>query len=215
MKVSYWNWSGDIFPGFYESVFSYPLDFEECEDGYCVEIADYKKYMELVSEEYVNNIEFDDNPIDMKIVRFLGVDSPAYYNFSTDKIGMEIEVDIQALEQYCWETAKASFEEYLDDTWSSRSGFISFIPNNLYRFKNEYADSECKRAELQEIMIEFYLLRHVDFERVEMFTWERCSEIAYEAGVVLMDSKGNAYDYEYDNETDKIIHVGEPIKKAA
>lgn len=215
MKVSYWNWSCQIFPGFYCSVFSDPLDYEECQDGYYLDIVDYKKYMELVSEEYVNNIEFDDNPIDMQIVGFLGVDSPTYYNYSTDKIGMEIDVDIQALEQYCWVTCKDDFEDYLDKNWSSRSGFLSFIPNTLYKFKEEYSWSEYKRSELQEIMIEYYLLRHANFYYAEIDAYEASYELAYEAGVVLKDSNGNAYEYEYDNETDMIVPAGEPIEKVA
>ena len=213
MKVSYWNWSCQVFPGFYCSVFSDPLEYEECQDGYYLEIADYKKYMEFVAEEYVSNISFIDNPVDMQIGKCLGFDSPQYYNYYTDKIGLEIQVDMHLLEEHCWVTKAETFEEYLNNNWSSSSGFISYIPDNLHQFKREYYESEC--SALQDVMIEFYLLEYVDFQSVELFTAERCYGLAYESGVVLIDNKGNAYDYEYDNMTDMMIPVGEPITKVA
>lgn len=52
-------------------------------------------------------------------------------------------------------------------------------------------------------------------ESVELFTAERCYELAYEAGVVLVDNKGNTYNYEYNNETDMIVPAGEPITLVA
>lgn len=213
MKIVYENWSSQVFPGFYDSSLSYPLEHERCQDGYYLEIFDYKKYMELVAEEYVLNISFIDNPVDMQIGRCLGVNSPQYYNYYTDTIGMEIQVDMHLLEEHCLVTKSEAFEEYLNKNWSSGSGFISYIPDNLHQFKREYYESEC--SALQDVMIEFYLLEYVDFQSVELFTAERCYELAYEAGVVLVDNKGNTYDYEYDDMTDMIIPISTPIKQIA
>lgn len=215
MKIVYENWSSQVFPGFYHSFFSDPLESELCQDGYYLDIANYSKYQKLVCEQYVACIQFIDNPLDMKILRYEGLRSPREYNFHTDKIQISIDINMHKLKEYCWRENTEDFANYLRKEWSSRPGFWSFIPDSLIAFIGEYKENPCKRAELQQVMIEYYLLKNVDFGEVEMDVYEYCHELACEAGVVLMDNKGNTYDYEYDDMTDMIIPISKSIKQIA
>lgn len=207
-KIKYENWSGNIFPGFYESYISPDsvLEFEQAltPKGFWMDVMDYKQYCNEVCCEWVSYMEFEENPVGMKVGRFLKLDSPREYNFRTDRITFEVEVNLHKLKRHCFKGVSERFDKYLHDNWSSCSGFLSFVPNTLESFMDEYESEPAKRGELVEIMVEFYLLEYVDFIKVEQAVYERCYEIACQVGIVLANGT-DSFDAIYDNDTDTYI----------
>ena len=135
-----------FFPGFYETIFSSSDAFETA--------------IELSKEDDENfdesKVDFDDNrynetcaklycmalidecvlPDFVESVEFLHVLSPKFYNYSTDKIeckitladGWENEMRKFIAEHYDW------LQNKITNDWTSGSGFISFIENDLEKW---------------------------------------------------------------------------------
>lgn len=180
MKISYTNWSTDVFHGFYCS----ELDIGEYEynasnnDEYEYEIPTdkIKEFMEDVAKAHTNNIS-DNLPNDsiVKILGFESLYSPKYYNYSTDSITMGVEFEEDKLEGYAFGSAK--FAKYLADNFTTRDGFVSFVPNNIREFK-EYKD--LNKANYFDVLVEFYLLENVNFDDVHWNTCDNFTELFYE-----------------------------------
>ena len=147
MKKQFVLNNAPFFQGFYETVFSSSYAFENA--------------IELSKEDDENfdesKVDFDDNRyyescaklfcmalIDVRVlpdfvesVEFLRVLSPKYYNYSTDKIeckitladGWENEMRKFIAEHYDWLQNKITYD------WTSCSGFISFIENDLEKWE--------------------------------------------------------------------------------
>lgn len=216
-KVRYENFSRKIFPGFYDSILSSndQLDddnYAHVPEGYWLDVADEDAYRQDACREWACAMEsrWDSNPIGMKIGRFVGLWSPREYNFYTDKITVEIAVNLNRLKKYCWEERSEDFDQYLSEHWSSRSGFVSFMPNRLRAFKECYQLKTEKRSELVDIMIEWYLLEHIDFKNVEWDVYENLHEIICNLGVVLMDNEWVVHQAKWDNDTEQYV-VGDKI----
>ena len=208
-KIKYENWACKVFPGFYESSLSSEgfLYGERCPEGYYLDVADEDAYRQDVCREWVKRMEhnWSDNPIGMKVMRYVRLWSPSCYNFSTDRITIEIEVNLNKLKDYCWKERAEDFDNYLHKHWSSRDGFCSFIPNRLSAFKETYRMDKSERSELVDIMIEWYLLEHIDWMYVENDVYEHIYEIVSYIGVVLKDYTWNCYEAEFDNNIDMYI----------
>lgn len=147
MKKQFVLNNAPFFPGFYETIFSSSDAFETA-----IELS--KEDDENFDE---NKVDFDDNRynetcaklfcmglIDEKVlpdfvesVEFLRVLSPKYYNYSTDKIeckitladGWENEMRKFIAEHYDW------LQDKITNDWTSCSGFISFIENDLEKWE--------------------------------------------------------------------------------
>ena len=136
-----------FFPGFYYSIYSSSDAFENA--------------IELSKEDDENfdesKVDFDDNrynetcaklycmalidecvlPDFVESLEFLRVLSPKYYNYSTDKIeckitladGWENEMRKFIAEHYDW------LQDKITNDWTSCSGFISFIENDLEKWE--------------------------------------------------------------------------------
>ena len=152
MKKQFVLNNAPFFQGFYETVFSSSYAFENA--------------IELSKEDDENfdesKVDFDDNRyyescaklfcmalIDVRVlpdfvesVEFLRVLSPKYYNYSTDKIeckitladGWENEMRKFIAEHYDW------LQEKITNDWTSCSGFISFIENDLEKWEKYLFD---------------------------------------------------------------------------
>lgn len=187
--VNYTNFSAQIFPGFYDSILFCSDDlYEPCgdhaPDGYSWEFRrndGFKNYQLAMIDIWIEAMEkgWNDNPLGMELKGFKGIHSPREYNFTTDKIELDVKVNLLKLKEYCFKTNKEDFDEYLNKNWSDRDGFWSFIPHTLRLFEYTYKTNKSKRGELQEIMIEYYLLKNMDFGYVE--------DSAYEEKFVTLD----------------------------
>lgn len=129
-----------LFEGFYETILGDWDSVEEMERqyaeeqgrkiGYIIKWDEYKKrlgdYIFSTLKEYVKDDEIFGE------FKFKEIWSPQYYNYDTDHLDGEIEVDIDALASRIKADKKAleGFDKYLHEHYSDRSGFVSFIPNN-------------------------------------------------------------------------------------
>lgn len=129
-----------LFEGFYETILGDWDSVEEAERqyaeeqgrkiGYIIKWDEYKKrlgdYIFSKLKEYVKDDEIFGE------FKFKEIWSPREYNFDTDHLDGEIEVDIDALASRIKADKKAleGFDKYLHEHYSDRSGFVSFIPNN-------------------------------------------------------------------------------------
>lgn len=82
---------------------------------------DYVEYAELYTDR-LSEI------IDIKLT-FIKLISPKYYNFETDVIIADIEVD-DLIELY----AKNDIKQYIIDNFTSYDGFISFYSNDVHQW---------------------------------------------------------------------------------
>lgn len=157
-----------VFTGFYESIFDGSDLAIESETQ--LSIDEYKEYYEElhnagISQDYFNDniwgfINFSDcfkeasksicNALPnldhagiIKGVEFESLQSPKYYNFSTDSINCKITFDTELLTKYINDNLEA-FTEYIKDRYTSRSGFISSYSNNVNDWLdvNEYGEHE-------------------------------------------------------------------------
>lgn len=205
-KTRYENWSRGVFPGFYDTTLSSEsllMDDSCCRapEGYWLEVEDEGIYRKEVCREWVRRMgeNWNENPIGMRLGNLAGLSSPREYNFRTDTIKVDVEVNLNRLKDYCWKERASDFDDYLHKHWSSREGFLSFIPNRLSTFKETYRLDKSARSELVDIMVEWYLLEHIDWECVEYDVYERLYEIAACVGIVLTDGRSN-FEAEFDND---------------
>lgn len=213
MKKTYENFSCRIFPGFYESnlynsdTLNY-YDSESLPESFCWEFVDggFARFEKETCGAWVSEMQdsFEENPLNMQIGSYKKMWSPRWYNFETDRIQLDVNVNMNELKKYCWNTVREEFNTYLHEHWSSCDGFISFIPNNVRWFESEYKQGKDKDT-LQDIMIEFYLLKFINFEDVEMdvleSNWERIHN-----NVTLQDTKDwSLWDYEWNQDTEKYV----------
>lgn len=186
-KMKYINWDTTIFAGFYDSIlYSSDMlyDLSQCDDElqeneyydfYDDEQGNYtyKLYEQAVSKECVkallNNLCQGSKNI-IQDMQFIALHSPAYYNFETDKLEIEITLDWDKLLIWTQENCGA-FNEYLHDNFTTRDGFTSFVPNNYNEFMHDLHDDF---ERLSQVVIEFYILQNLDTDSYE----QDCIEIA-------------------------------------
>lgn len=178
MKVEYTNQSPELFAGFYESVFN-NSDFineiaEYKADGTDTQydIVNWSDYQNSICENCVawlfNNLPNHDI---IKSMKYKELNSPRYYNFSTDTITADVEIDDAGLADYCFKRHRDEFAKYLLDNWTSRDGFISFVNNDILKFEQSPDTT---------IMIEFYLLNEIDLTEYEYYCYDLANNTIFE-----------------------------------
>lgn len=208
-KFEYINWSCEIFDGFYETHLGNPncILYESennIPDGYVVDIWNYRGYQNEIGE-FVTDLLFEKCGV-VKNYKFKEVSSPAYYNYSTDKLVVEVECDIDELKDFCFEHKREEFSQYLKENFTSRDGFCSFVANNLIDFYSEFKDENTRERSLN-VMLEFYLLQTVEFDDLEDELYEGCEDIAYK--YLALEKDGKYYNYDIDYRTDTVLVLDE------
>ena len=171
MKTKYYTTSSQ-FHGFYESDYYYSdmeYDFDEH-----YELTNFEKYQKDLCKEWIDlvkhQLEFATGNVIKKIsTRNFELDSPKEYNFTTDKLIVNVEFRLRALEHWCFKDKAEEFNKYLKENYSSYDGFISFTPNSIDAFKEKYFNEyktfeERERNNLINVMLEFYFECQIDFE---------------------------------------------------
>lgn len=148
---------------------------------------DNKAYMKewneaaLSSTEDLLNEVFDH--FELVGVSFVGGDyySPREYNFGGDQSNFDLEIPDNFLSMVLASVDRESLEGFLKEKYSSRSGFISFTPNNLEDLLNEIDDepSRCWGA-----LISFLVSEYMDYEDcreeiINKFVEELASDNSY------------------------------------
>lgn len=197
-NYSYCDDSRVIMPGFYESVLFYSdklyeenIDYKSyCEDNEQEfveqDIDDFKAYMDEVCKSITDNLiapmlTEDSNICDK--VEFDHVSSPRYYNFTTDKIVMNLNIDLDALKEFILnnEHYYNGFDKYLKAHYTPRDGFCSFVANNIDDFFNE--------NEYMDVLIDYYLLTKI-YGYTNVVDMEReYAETSYEYDMIEIADK--------------------------
>lgn len=209
MKTTYTNWSGKVFPGFYDSILYsgddlYYFNEGETPDGYGWDFRDggFAKYADSVCKDWTfwMDTALDGNKIGLS-VKFKSMWSPSEYNFYTDKLNLSVKFNLNSLKRYCFHEKKAAFDAYLHDHWSSYDGFISFIPNSAWKFTDAYRNgcSWATKDELIQVMLEFFILQNIDFEWVEEQVLENKWTYLDENVVLERESDWTHWDFEYSD----------------
>lgn len=149
----------DFFPGFYESILyhcdtEYDFNYKEKSDNpdnYVEKELDFKPFTKEVCTGITSLI----GEILEAEAKFKEMHSPAYYNYSTDKLEMEIAIDPEKIksEILASEELSKGFDKYLHEHYSDRSGFWSFVKNNIREYFNE--------GEHEDVMVDYYLLTKI------------------------------------------------------
>lgn len=159
-----------IMPGFYEStLFSSDTVYEEnrqieedCKENgeeYVEhDINDFTAFQNAVCERITDNLIApmlmeDENLCDS--VKFKEVSSPAYYNFTTDKIVLDLNIDIDYLKNLIRSDKEMydGFNKYLKEKYTSRDGFMIFVENEI----EAYFEAD----DYQDVMVDYYLLTKI------------------------------------------------------
>lgn len=105
--------------------------------------VDYVNLHNKIAKNYVYNLEYElkERGFDLK-VSYQSVDSPREYNFRTDKILVKYTVSSQGFENVIKyvENNKTAFERYIKDNFTSCSGYISFLSNDIRDWTEEYIE---------------------------------------------------------------------------
>jgi hypothetical protein len=186
MKVTFKEIELPRFGGFYgddsieyELQCLYDKEYVEGEIGKELTDDEYNAFFEYLSENLIdwkgtqNNVcewlvESSFSPYsclsDFCAISFNKMTSPQYYNYSTDKIWVDVTFEtkkqLKAFEKYCFIDNAADFDAYLKNYHSSRSGYISFVENNLNEFKKEYETDEREKDKNLSVMLDFVLMNN-------------------------------------------------------
>ena len=179
-----------LFEGFYCSQLDLAENVEVGEgDYYCMneeqfDEIDWDKTNENVSKFYLNYFkdELSDffKSIGVLSLEFIKVDSPKYYNYSTDKLVCDIKIDknvfIHELRKYDF----GNWEQFLKDNFTSYEGFISFYPND----PNEWTELIAEKFEDDNVIIEtllqFYLEQSEEFGEIKVNLFTNIFENTFE-----------------------------------
>lgn len=167
MKYTYNNWSCKIFEGFYESNLYnsdslYYITQSDINEGYIqknqyYDIDNWESFKKDIAIQAVYKLlEILPNNDIIQDMDLKDVYSPKYYNYETDSLIIDIEFNLTNLETYCFTTHREAFNKYLKDNFTSHSGFISYISNDIDGFIADYNQNPNDK-ELN-TMIEYYLL---------------------------------------------------------
>jgi hypothetical protein len=159
------------FPGFYSTNFESDMAEESVlynleEDGVKIEDTrdidwDYNEYRNRVSIAAIGSIEQFMKHDGYSIgIEFEKVYSPKFYNFENDSIYCTYSVpdeDFERLLKYCNDNS-SEFKTFLEDRFTSRSGFISFFSTEPNTWFNEYLEEDSSKFERAfTSVLEFYL----------------------------------------------------------
>jgi hypothetical protein len=106
--------------------------------------------------------------------RFQSIRSPREYNFTNDAVDVEytlVKENVRAIGRYLMHHRKA-FEEYVKETYTSRSGFVSSYSNDAGVWLKDIQDTVTHRHKLGSVL-NFILLNEDD--EIEVYAYEQLS----------------------------------------
>lgn len=177
MKTTQLEINFPMFEGFYYSQLDLAENIEVGEgEEFCMNEEQFneinwKATNNNVSKFYLNFIkdELKDffNEIGIINLDFVKVDSPKYYNYSTDKLVCNIQVNknkfITELQKHSFE----AWEQFLEDNFTSYDGFISFYPNTTMEW-DELINEEIENDNIIiETLLKFYLEQNEEFYKIK------------------------------------------------
>ena len=121
-----------IFSGTYNTPWEVEAHNDNGDELYCE--YDFSEFMTSIQEAYeaksldiVRDLELDW----IKAIKFTGHNSPREYNFSTDTLDFELEIDqVGLLKAVTDLSTDIKFEKWLAENFTDRDGFWSWTPNS-------------------------------------------------------------------------------------
>ena len=183
-KITLMNNDQRIFQGLYESTLhnsdtdyylAEALADEDTPDKVEVDY-DFNEFTKVAGEACVESLEKELYAHDVITnMDYVGMHSPRYYNYETDKVLIDIDYNFIKLVKYCRHTNKDKFNQYLKDNYTSYDGFISFVENSVEGFFLKDWFNSHKNMAVQ-VMIEFYLISEIDLDAHLQNMYEACQE---------------------------------------
>ena len=166
-----------LFEGFYNSYLDLSENIEVGEgEEYSMteeqfDNIDWNSTNENVSKFYLNYFkdELSDffKSIGVLSLEFIKVDSPKYYNYSTDKLVCNIEIDKNVFVHELRKHDFDNWEQFLKDNFTSYDGFISFYPNTTMEW-DELINEEIENGNIIiETLLKFYLEQNDGFYEIK------------------------------------------------
>lgn len=118
-------------------------DFTIIDEDFDWDNFSFDKYKSFVADEFNNaldnadSIEYEGLFVKLSPIDNATIDSPREYNFLTDTIEFNVTIDNKQVLTFA-KNNKQQFNEYLNENYSSCSGFISFTPNNYNDWLNDF-----------------------------------------------------------------------------
>lgn len=154
------------FPGFYSGILD--LDNFICDDNITDEEysnIDWNKYREDIGKLYLE-LFLESIPEKLKEIvklKYIKIDSPKYYNYSTDKLVCEASFNKRKFINYFLRNMNNDyFKMDLLDKFTSRPGFISHYSNNI----DEWLDNLIEDCNKDNVVFET-MLEHLCYMYME------------------------------------------------
>lgn len=152
------NWEDDFYELFHGKVNNdtYNVLFKEIENNRW-NYFDNEAYTNAVGKNFAEKFEdvlFNIETMPLIKVKFIKIESPRYYSYSTDKCIVKISgINKQSMKKIVklmkkWEP---ELREKIKEDWSSRSGFISFIDNDYDHWLKVFKLEEEALAEYAQV----------------------------------------------------------------
>lgn len=134
-----------IFSGTYETQWEVMEDSDTA-GGVSEACYNHNELMQSIAGVYAEHAEMIKDELSipwLKSIKFTGGTwSPREYNFTTDSLDFEVNIDMRAMYKYLEALEhNADFAQFLRDNYSSRDGFISYTPDNwgelIHEIKNK------------------------------------------------------------------------------
>jgi len=150
-----------------------PVDFDAID-------FDYSGYREHAAKQITYAVE-DHLKDFVKSIKFQELRSPREYNFANDSINVEITLtqkNVKVIRDFL-KTNKEAFANYLRDTYTSRSGFISFYPNYIEGFCGDLKEALQDKHKLGSILN--FIAFFEDGNETELNLYYRCNDLNLQA----------------------------------
>ena len=136
----------------------------------------YEQDLAIYFVEGLNDLIYSENTI-LKDISFEyeSLAKPKFYNFENDKINGYVNLPLDMVIEYMNNNAE-EFEQYLKNNYSSRDGFMSFVPTNLEDFRKELKSDLSKNVDRDlGILVEFIIEKEL-----KMTPDEICEKLNYD-----------------------------------
>ena len=162
-----------MFEGFYCSQLDLSENIEVGEgDDYFMneeqfDEIDWNKTNENVSKFYLDYFKDELNDFFKSIgvlsLEFIKINSPKYYNYSTDKLVCNIEINKDVFVHELRKNNFDNWKQFLKDNFTSYDGFISFYPNTSIEWDELINENIEDDNVIIETLLQFYLEQNEEF----------------------------------------------------
>lgn len=181
-----------IFDGFYNSVFDDLFEISDDLESYGdisqteFDSIDWAKVRQSIGAGFISEIEtyYKKELLSFGItsLKFFSVDSPKYYNYSTDKLICNIDFNRNTFKNTVLEFIKENyfdFQNFIKENYSSYSGFVSFYSNDPQIWLSEYSKKISSDNVIFEGFLKFVLIHSIQFDNDYINDKILCSKHEY------------------------------------